>query len=106
MTYDLGVPAQLMAALLPDLTLMGGAILLLLAAAWRPESDDHQRLIGRGVLLRNRHADRSARSCGREVEGSRRRGLAQLRRDPSTSRPRQARDRFGRDDGVGKGASV
>jgi NADH-quinone oxidoreductase subunit N len=50
MTYDLAVPAQLLAALLPDLTLMGGAILLLLAAAWRPESDDHQRLIGRGAM--------------------------------------------------------
>ncbi|MEY4608449.1 MAG: hypothetical protein RL625_666 [Gemmatimonadota bacterium] len=50
MTYDLAVPSQLMAALLPDLTLMGGAILLLLAAAWRPESDAHQRLIGRGAM--------------------------------------------------------
>ena len=50
MTYDLAVPSQLLAALLPDLTLMGGAILLLLAAAWRPESDAHQRLIGRGAM--------------------------------------------------------
>ncbi|MGA0920611.1 MAG: NADH-quinone oxidoreductase subunit N, partial [Gemmatimonadaceae bacterium] len=50
MTYDLAVPSQLLAALLPDLTLMGGAILLLLAAAWRPDSDGHQRLIGRGAM--------------------------------------------------------
>ena len=50
MIYDLAVPSQLLAALLPDLTLMGGAILLLLAAAWRPESDAHQRLIGRGAM--------------------------------------------------------
>ena len=50
MIYDLAVPSQLLTALLPDLTLMGGAILLLLAAAWRPESDAHQRLIGRGAM--------------------------------------------------------
>ena len=39
-TLDLAIPAQLMLALVPDLVLMGGAMLLLLVAAWRPESDD------------------------------------------------------------------
>lgn len=51
MTYDLLVPAQLSAALLPDLLLMGGSILLMLVAAWRPESDAHQRAVGIGSLV-------------------------------------------------------
>ncbi len=46
MTYDLTLPAQLSAALLPDLILMGGAMLLMLYAAWRPDSDGHQRNVG------------------------------------------------------------
>jgi NADH-quinone oxidoreductase subunit N len=46
MTLDLAVPGQLMTALGPDLLLMGGAMILLLWAAWRPESDAHQRSIG------------------------------------------------------------
>jgi NADH-quinone oxidoreductase subunit N len=46
MTLDLSVPGQLMTALGPDLLLMGGAMILLLWAAWRPESDAHQRSIG------------------------------------------------------------
>ena len=50
MTYDLLNPAQLMAALLPDLILMGGAMILMLVAAWRRESDAHQRLVGQGAM--------------------------------------------------------
>ncbi len=46
MTYDLLVPAQLSAALLPDLLLMAGAMLLMLVAAWRPDSAAHQRTVG------------------------------------------------------------
>jgi NADH-quinone oxidoreductase subunit N len=46
MSFDLSVPSQLMSALGPDLLLMGGAMILLLWAAWRPESDAHQRNIG------------------------------------------------------------
>lgn len=46
MTYDLLNPVGLTAALLPDLLLMGGAIILMLLAAWRPDSDAHQRTVG------------------------------------------------------------
>lgn len=46
MTYDLSVPSQLMSAFAPDMLLMGGAMILLLWAAWRPESDAHQRSVG------------------------------------------------------------
>lgn len=46
MTYDLLVPTQLSAALFPDLLLMGGAIVLMLVAAWRSDSDAHQRTVG------------------------------------------------------------
>ena len=45
-TFDLSVPSHLLAALLPDLILMGGAMLLLLYAVWRRESPAHQRQVG------------------------------------------------------------
>ncbi|MFN2635888.1 MAG: NADH-quinone oxidoreductase subunit N [Gemmatimonadaceae bacterium] len=45
-SFDLNVPAQLSGALGPDLLLMGGAMLLLLRSAWRPESDEHQKNVG------------------------------------------------------------
>ena len=44
--YDLSMPPHLMAALLPDLILVGGAMLLLLWAVWRRESPAHQRSVG------------------------------------------------------------
>src|SRR4051812_39502633 len=44
--YDLAIPSQLTAALLPDLLLMGGAMALLLWAVWRKESAAHQRSVG------------------------------------------------------------
>ena len=50
MSFDLTQPAQLMAALLPDLVLMGGAMAVALFAAWRPVSDAHQRAVGRVAL--------------------------------------------------------
>lgn len=46
MNFDLSMPAQLSAALGPELLLMGGAMILLLWSAWRPESDAHQRSVG------------------------------------------------------------
>ena len=47
---DVGLPAGLTLALLPDLVLIGGAMLLMLWAAWRPESASHQRSVGIGAL--------------------------------------------------------
>ncbi|MEP6730371.1 MAG: NADH-quinone oxidoreductase subunit N [bacterium] len=44
--YDLAIPSQLSAALLPDLLLMVGAMILLLWAVWRSESAAHQRSVG------------------------------------------------------------
>ena len=44
--YDLSIPSHLSAALLPDLVLMAGAMILLLVAVWRRESAAHQRTIG------------------------------------------------------------
>jgi NADH-quinone oxidoreductase subunit N len=46
MSFDLSMPAQLTAALGPDLLLMVGAMILLLWSGWRPESDEHQRSVG------------------------------------------------------------
>ena len=46
MPLDLSIPGQLTFALLPDIVLMGGAMLLLLVAAWRPASVAHQRTVG------------------------------------------------------------
>ena len=46
MIFDLSMPAQLTSALGPDLLLMGGAMVLLLWAGWRRESDAHQQNVG------------------------------------------------------------
>jgi NADH-quinone oxidoreductase subunit N len=46
MKFDLSLPGDLAGALGPDLLLMSGAMLLLLWAAWRPETDEHQRQVG------------------------------------------------------------
>ncbi len=51
MNYDLSIPMQLSAALLPDLLLIGGAMVLMLVAAWRDESAEHQRAVGIGSIL-------------------------------------------------------
>ncbi len=48
---DLEVPLQLMTALGPDLVLMGGAMILLLWAAWRPESAAHQRNVALASII-------------------------------------------------------
>ena len=44
--FDLAIPSQLSAALMPDLLLMVGAMGLLLWAVWRTESAAHQRSVG------------------------------------------------------------
>ncbi len=46
MHFDLSVPAQLSAALAPDLVLAVGAMILLLFAAWKSESEEHARRVG------------------------------------------------------------
>jgi NADH-quinone oxidoreductase subunit N len=50
-TLDVTIPAQLMLALVPDLVLMGGAMLLLIWAAWKPESQEHQRSVGMACII-------------------------------------------------------
>ena len=44
--FDLAKPLQLTAALTPDLVLISGAMILVVAAAWRPDSARRQRVIG------------------------------------------------------------
>jgi len=51
MPYDLGIPGQLTLALAPDLMLLGGAMALMLVAAWGPESAARQRTVGIGALV-------------------------------------------------------
>ncbi|HEY3286680.1 MAG TPA: NADH-quinone oxidoreductase subunit N [Gemmatimonadaceae bacterium] len=51
MIFDLANPSQLLQALGPDLLLMAGAMVLMLWAAWRPESNEHQRTIGMASLV-------------------------------------------------------
>ena len=51
MQLDLSVPAQLTLALGPDLLLIAGAMFLLLWAAWRPDSDEHQRTVGIASII-------------------------------------------------------
>jgi NADH-quinone oxidoreductase subunit N len=48
--FDLAIPRHLTAALGPDLVLMAGAMILLLWAAWRPDSAAHQRRVGYGAI--------------------------------------------------------
>jgi len=50
MTFNLAVPAQLMQALLPDLVLMGGAMVLMLMSAWGSEGESRQRAVGIGSI--------------------------------------------------------
>jgi NADH-quinone oxidoreductase subunit N len=47
---DLSIPLQLTIALGPDLLLMGGAMILLLWAAWRPDSAAHQRALANASI--------------------------------------------------------
>ena len=48
---DVSLPGGLSYALTPDLIMIGGAMLLLLWSAWRPDSPSHQRAVGIGSLV-------------------------------------------------------
>ena len=48
--FDLSIPAHLLHAYLPDLIVMGGGMLLLLWAVWRPESETHSRAVAYGAI--------------------------------------------------------
>jgi len=50
-TLDLSRPMDLTRAIAPELILCAGAMILLLYAAWRPESEAHQRLVGFGSMV-------------------------------------------------------
>ena len=49
-TLDLSVPLDLTRAISPDLLLCAGAMVMLLYAAWKPESEAHQRRVGLGSM--------------------------------------------------------
>ncbi len=46
MAFDLSHPMQLIAALVPDIIIMVGAMILMLVAAWGSESSERQRSVG------------------------------------------------------------
>ena len=48
---DLTRPMDLTRAIAPDLLLCAGALVMLLYAAWRPESEAHQRRVGFGCMV-------------------------------------------------------
>jgi NADH-quinone oxidoreductase subunit N len=50
-TLDLSRPMDLTRAIAPELILCAGAMILLLYAAWRPEGEAHQRLVGFGSMV-------------------------------------------------------
>jgi len=50
-TLDVTIPAQLTLALVPDLLLMLGAMVLLVYSVWRPESQAHQRRTGMASIV-------------------------------------------------------
>ena len=50
-TLDLSDSADLARAISPDLLLTAGAMILLLYAAWKPESEAHQRKVGFGAMV-------------------------------------------------------
>lgn len=50
MRFDLSIPSNLTSALVPDITLMVGAMILLLAAAWGPDSRERQRSVGTAAI--------------------------------------------------------
>src|SRR5215510_1413412 len=51
MKLDLSQPMDLTLAIAPDLLLTAGAMIVLLYAAWRPESEAHQRRVAFGSMV-------------------------------------------------------
>ena len=51
MNFDLLIPSHLLGALFPDIILMVGGMLLMLQAAWRPDSAAHQRAVGINAMV-------------------------------------------------------
>ncbi|HEY3564230.1 MAG TPA: hypothetical protein VGL96_04435, partial [Casimicrobiaceae bacterium] len=49
--FDLAKPLQLTAALTPDLVLIIGGMILVVASAWRRDSARHQRAIGWASII-------------------------------------------------------
>jgi len=49
--FDLSQPLQLTSALIPDLVLIVGAMILVVFAAWRPDSPSHQRAVGWASII-------------------------------------------------------
>lgn len=50
MHFDVSLPLELSKALAPELLLFAGTMVLMLFAAWRPDSVEHQRRVGIGSL--------------------------------------------------------
>jgi NADH-quinone oxidoreductase subunit N len=50
-TLDLSRPMELTRAIAPDLMLCAGAMIMLLYAAWKPESEAHQRRVGFACMV-------------------------------------------------------
>lgn len=50
MVFNLAVPMQLIAALTPDVVMMIGGMVLMLMAAWGPESVERQRSVGTAAI--------------------------------------------------------
>jgi NADH-quinone oxidoreductase subunit N len=48
---DLSLPSSLMMAIIPELVMMGGAMLLVVWAGWKKDSEAHQRNVGAASLV-------------------------------------------------------
>ena len=51
MHFDLAIPAQLTAALAPDIFVMVGAMVLLLFAVWKGDTESRRHIVGIGSLV-------------------------------------------------------
>ncbi|MDQ3698300.1 MAG: NADH-quinone oxidoreductase subunit N [Gemmatimonadota bacterium] len=51
MHFDLSIPAQLTAALGPEIVLITGSMIMLLVAGWRADTEDHGRRVAIGCII-------------------------------------------------------